>query len=267
MENQLLTILNYELRFDETEACIHFAPFMGCINSQHLVRQSRIFRVVEGPKAREAAAAAAQLPLTPPPSEGSSSDGTPRHFRPPSSQHFSRTSKRHSRFYNYHSAPTTVLSFISAGTSGGSEVSFSMIPTQSSTTDTNELEEMQTVTELPRSMSDELERATGQHRPKPLVLRAVPAAARRKSRSQRFASASVNVKPPSDERVSDEPPTLSEQRLSSKEREGASRASRPPFDDFWRKIQSNLSKLTLVNSDSQVVLAFGDLKETSSGTI
>ncbi|KAF8529224.1 hypothetical protein BU17DRAFT_37671, partial [Hysterangium stoloniferum] len=29
MENQLLTILNYELRFDETEARIHFAPFMG----------------------------------------------------------------------------------------------------------------------------------------------------------------------------------------------------------------------------------------------
>jgi hypothetical protein len=93
METQLLDILNYDLRFDEAEACRHFASFMGRNSGQNLVRQSALLRVFKGSGAREAAA---HLPLTPP-SEGSSSNGTPGHSPSSYSQPFNSVSKRCSR--------------------------------------------------------------------------------------------------------------------------------------------------------------------------
>lgn len=67
MEKQLLYLLDYDLRFDEAEACRHFAPFMRGGAYSNATRQSAVSRVAKGSRAR---AAAAQLPLTPPPHQG-----------------------------------------------------------------------------------------------------------------------------------------------------------------------------------------------------
>ncbi|KAF8508826.1 hypothetical protein JB92DRAFT_2950458 [Gautieria morchelliformis] len=67
MEKQLLSLLDYDLRFDEAEACRHFAPFMRGGAYSNATRQSAVSRVAKGSRAR---AAAAHLPLTPPPHVG-----------------------------------------------------------------------------------------------------------------------------------------------------------------------------------------------------
>lgn len=67
MEKQLLYLLDYDLRFDEAEACRHFAPFMRGGAYSNATRQSAVSRVAKGSRAR---AAAAQLPPTPPPHQG-----------------------------------------------------------------------------------------------------------------------------------------------------------------------------------------------------
>ncbi|KAF8576219.1 hypothetical protein K439DRAFT_1640709 [Ramaria rubella] len=64
MEKQLLYLLDYDLRFDEAEACRHFAPFMRGGAYSNATRQSAVSRVAKGSRAR---AAAAQLPPTPSP--------------------------------------------------------------------------------------------------------------------------------------------------------------------------------------------------------
>jgi PHO85 cyclin-1 len=67
MEKQLLYLLDYDLRFDEAEACRHFSPFMRGGAYSNATRQSAVSRVAKGSRAR---AAAAQLPPTPPPHQG-----------------------------------------------------------------------------------------------------------------------------------------------------------------------------------------------------
>lgn len=67
MEKQLLYLLDYDLRFDEAEACRHFAPFMRGGAYSNATRQSAVSRVAKGSRAR---VAAAQLPPTPPPHQG-----------------------------------------------------------------------------------------------------------------------------------------------------------------------------------------------------
>ena len=63
MEKQLLYLLDYDLRFDEAEACRHFSPFMRGGAYSNATRQSAVSRVAKGSRAR---AAAAQPPPTPP---------------------------------------------------------------------------------------------------------------------------------------------------------------------------------------------------------
>ena len=72
MEKQLLYLLDYDLRFDEAEACRHFAPFMRGGAYSNATRQSAVSRVAKGSRAR---AAAAQLPPTPPPHQGDNEPG------------------------------------------------------------------------------------------------------------------------------------------------------------------------------------------------
>ncbi|KAG1759062.1 hypothetical protein EDD22DRAFT_995858 [Suillus occidentalis] len=85
MEEQLLYILGYDLRFDEHEACIHFAPFMPTrivcplTPQQQETRAAAVERVSKAGKAR----AQAQLPtppseVPPPPPIGSSIVSTVR---------------------------------------------------------------------------------------------------------------------------------------------------------------------------------------------
>jgi PHO85 cyclin-1 len=71
METQLLFLLDFDLHFDEQEACIHFGPFMAvrvhCIPTpatpeQQETRAAAVNRVTKAGKAR----AQAQLPPTPP---------------------------------------------------------------------------------------------------------------------------------------------------------------------------------------------------------
>ncbi|KAG2114734.1 uncharacterized protein F5147DRAFT_834527 [Suillus discolor] len=84
MEEQLLYILGYDLRFDEQEVCIHFAPFMPTriicpLTPQQETRAAAVERVSKAGKAR----AQAQLPtppseVPPPPPIGSSIVSTVR---------------------------------------------------------------------------------------------------------------------------------------------------------------------------------------------
>lgn len=62
METQLLSLLDYRLRFTEDDACKHFAPFMSSV--QYDIRQLAVSRVIAGSKAREMK----ETPLTPSPS-------------------------------------------------------------------------------------------------------------------------------------------------------------------------------------------------------
>ena len=71
METQLLFLLDFDLHFDEEEACVHFSPFMAvrvhCIPTpatpeQQETRAAAVDRVTKAGKAR----AQAQLPPTPP---------------------------------------------------------------------------------------------------------------------------------------------------------------------------------------------------------
>ncbi|KAA1465938.1 hypothetical protein DENSPDRAFT_810508 [Dentipellis sp. KUC8613] len=63
MEKQFLFLLDYDLRFDEAEACNFFAPFMPLPSAhQKEARQQAVSRVTQASKAR----AQAQLPPTPP---------------------------------------------------------------------------------------------------------------------------------------------------------------------------------------------------------
>jgi hypothetical protein len=69
MEKQLLLLLEYELRFDEFEACMVFAPFMATATSvrrqkesEATTRAAAVDRVIKAGKAR----AQAQIPPTPP---------------------------------------------------------------------------------------------------------------------------------------------------------------------------------------------------------
>ncbi|KAI0069275.1 hypothetical protein BV25DRAFT_120904 [Artomyces pyxidatus] len=64
MERQLLFLLDYDLRFDETEALAHFAPFLPQpIAQRREARQKALSRVAQASKAR---AQAQSVPLTPP---------------------------------------------------------------------------------------------------------------------------------------------------------------------------------------------------------
>lgn len=76
MERQLLFLLDFDLRFDEAEACVLFAPFMGVRShsvpapmspEQQETRTAAVNRVSKAGKAR----AQAQLPPTPPKDAGS----------------------------------------------------------------------------------------------------------------------------------------------------------------------------------------------------
>lgn len=64
MEKQLLFFLDYDLRFNEYEACMVFAPFMTSLTpaQQHEARAAAVARVTKAGKAR----AQAQMPPTPP---------------------------------------------------------------------------------------------------------------------------------------------------------------------------------------------------------
>jgi PHO85 cyclin-1 len=71
METQLLFLLDFDLHFDEQEACVHFSPFMAvrihCVPTpatpeQQETRAAAVDRVTKAGKAR----AQAQLPPTPP---------------------------------------------------------------------------------------------------------------------------------------------------------------------------------------------------------
>jgi hypothetical protein len=71
MEKQLLLLLEYELRFDEFEACMVFAPFMATVasvrrqkESEATTRAAAVDRVIKGGKAR--AQAQMHMPPTPP---------------------------------------------------------------------------------------------------------------------------------------------------------------------------------------------------------
>lgn len=67
MEKQLLYLLDYDLRFDETEACKLFAPFMSSSIQDASTRASAVDRVVKAGRARaQAQAQQLQTPPTPP---------------------------------------------------------------------------------------------------------------------------------------------------------------------------------------------------------
>lgn len=67
MEKQLLYLLDYDLRFDEEEACKMFAPFMSSRAQDASARAKAVDRVVKAGRARaEAQAQQVQLPPTPP---------------------------------------------------------------------------------------------------------------------------------------------------------------------------------------------------------
>ena len=67
MEKQLLYLLDYDLRFDEEEACKIFAPFMSSRAQDARARARAVDRVVKAGRARaEAQAQQVQLPPTPP---------------------------------------------------------------------------------------------------------------------------------------------------------------------------------------------------------
>ncbi|KAF8966454.1 hypothetical protein BDZ97DRAFT_1917558 [Flammula alnicola] len=71
MEKQLLYLLDYDLRFDEAEACKHFAPFMiptAASDSSLSTRSSAVNKVAKAGKARAEAQQQAQ-PLLPTPTE------------------------------------------------------------------------------------------------------------------------------------------------------------------------------------------------------
>lgn len=57
MEKQLLYLLDYDLRFDEREACVHFAPFMTSSAQDTKARASAVERVSKAGKARAKAQA------------------------------------------------------------------------------------------------------------------------------------------------------------------------------------------------------------------
>lgn len=65
MEYQLLFILDYDLRFDELEACSYFAPFMSTDAQIATTRALAVDRVTKGGKARSDARRM-QMPITPP---------------------------------------------------------------------------------------------------------------------------------------------------------------------------------------------------------
>ncbi|KAF8883446.1 hypothetical protein BD779DRAFT_872333 [Infundibulicybe gibba] len=71
MEKQLLYLLDYDLRFDEAEACRLFAPFMPTAEQDATTRASAVDRVSKAGYARAQAQAQqsysqTQMPLTPP---------------------------------------------------------------------------------------------------------------------------------------------------------------------------------------------------------
>ncbi|KAF8164305.1 hypothetical protein BJ912DRAFT_270559 [Pholiota molesta] len=67
MEKQLLYLLDYDLRFDEAEACKHFAPFMTADSGQS-TRSSAVNKVAKAGKAR-AEAQQQSLPQLPTPED------------------------------------------------------------------------------------------------------------------------------------------------------------------------------------------------------
>ncbi|GJJ07637.1 hypothetical protein Clacol_001841 [Clathrus columnatus] len=67
MESQLLSLLDYRLRFTEEDVCKHFAPFMSNLRYDIPIRQSAVLRVIEGSKSR-AGETVTKFPLTPSPS-------------------------------------------------------------------------------------------------------------------------------------------------------------------------------------------------------
>ncbi|KAG2130997.1 uncharacterized protein EDB93DRAFT_1094551 [Suillus bovinus] len=69
MEEQLLYILGYDLRFDEQEACIHFAPFIPTRIVCPLTPQQQETRAAAVERVSKAGKARAQAQLPTPPSE------------------------------------------------------------------------------------------------------------------------------------------------------------------------------------------------------
>lgn len=187
MEKQLLYLLDYDLRFDETEACRHFAPFMrGGVYSK-ATRQSAVSRVAKGSKAR---AAAAQLPPTPPPTDGAGNNAVPPSLRNFASDicstHLSIPSPtgvpRHHRSPSHYHQPATTSAISTASTD--SSAASSMY--RGCSTDS---EDVGSLTEDNGSCSSSADSASeaeaedlGTDQKRPFVLRPVPTSAyRRKS--------------------------------------------------------------------------------------
>lgn len=118
MERQLIHIMNYDLRFDEEEACLHFAPFMSTKS-----RSAAVDIVSKAGRLR----AQAQMPPTPPYDDEKPllSAGVPGLVNRISSAHISVPPTRGHSWSTHQGSPTnSTLSYLTSlsGSSGASSL-------------------------------------------------------------------------------------------------------------------------------------------------